>query len=147
MRRVYKVFVMWLIALAIPVQGMAAVSMAHCPAEHHTGIPGAPDRPAVGPSAGAKLDTAEAHAMHQHATADPFASSEHQEDATTADSGHSGHGMLKCCSATISMAAVMAPGLVARLTLRSPAPLHLQERLDRGVTPDGLDRPPKFHLA
>lgn len=120
---------MWLIALAIPMQGMAAVVMPQCPPAQHAVAPGTSER------------------FADERAADHAASSGHQDGTAHGESGHSDHGVLKCCSATFSMAAVTTPSVVAQTPLRLPAPLHPLAQLYRDVTPDGLDRPPKLFLA
>lgn len=139
---------MWLIALAIPMQGMAAVVMLPCPPALHTVAPGASDRFADDRAADSAMVAAATHSMHIDVeSADRSAASEHQDSTTHGESDHADHGVLKCCSATFSMAAVTTPSVVARTQLRLPAPLHPLAQLYRDVTPDGLDRPPKLILA
>lgn len=139
---------MWLIASVIPLQGMAAVVMLPCPAAQHTVAPGASDRVAEERAADSALVGAAIHQIHSDVeSGDHSATSGHQDGSTHGESGHSGHGMLKCCSATCSMAAMTTDTVVEHAKLRSPAPLHPLAQLYRDVTPDGLDRPPKRFLA
>jgi hypothetical protein len=146
MSSVFRAVLMWLIALTLPMQGMGAVVMPQCPPAHHT-VPVAFDLFADHQSADSPMAAPVNHATHHGEAADQAAGAGHDVGATHGESGHSGHGMLKCCSATCSMAAVTAPSLGARTQLRSPAPLQPLVPLYRGVTADGLDRPPKLFLA
>ena len=125
---------MCLIVLAIPVQGMAAVVMPLCLPAPHGDASMAIDR------------LADRSADHHHAAASHHAAGQGDE-ATPDEPAHSGHDMLKCCSAACSMVALTTPPLAVGLQARPPAPLHPVAQLYSGVTPDGLDRPPKFILA
>ncbi|MDH4053146.1 MAG: hypothetical protein OEU93_16360 [Rubrivivax sp.] len=136
MLRFVKVVAMWLIALAIPVQGMAAVVMPLCAPAHHA------DLQAVG----AKVAAADL-AQHHHAGMTHAAPTDQDAGAAGDDAGHIGHPMLKCCSAACAMAAVMPANLDVRAQARSPAPQHPVAQIYRGITPDGLDRPPKSFLT
>jgi hypothetical protein len=140
MSTVVKAIVMWLIALSIPLQGMAAVVMPMCPPAHHSGSTGDSEGLTQHHEVDCETAASADHTMHQ-GTASPHTAASSPEDSAA---GHSGHGMLKCCSASGSMAAVMAPELALRAPASSPAPLQRVVQFYRSVTPDGLDRPPKF---
>jgi hypothetical protein len=144
---VLRIVVMWLIALAIPLQGMAAVAMPPCPPAHHPDMSAAFDQlveqaDAVGPMA-----VAADHAMHDGVAASQDDGDPVEAAGLSGHSGHSGHSMLKCCSAACAMAAVVTSDLALQLHARSPAPLHPVAQFYRGAPPDGLDRPPKPVLA
>ena len=148
---------MWLMALTIPLQGMAAVTMPMCPAAHHSNASLGFDQWAAQAEAGDTMATAADHAMHHDATdvvnavdeADAASLAQDDDGAAgpSADACDVAHSMLKCCSAACSLAAMMAPDLALQAFLRSPAPLHPVAQFYRGVPPDGLDRPPKSVLA
>lgn len=78
---------------------------------------------------------------------DRHAASGHQDGGTQGESGHTGHGVLKCCNAACSIAAETTSNVVAQAQLRMPTPLNPAAQLYRDVTPNGLDRPPKLLLA
>jgi hypothetical protein len=142
-------------ALAIPLQGMAAVVMPLCAAL---------DSPSVNttffghPLTSAGADTVQPlpdpadHDLHHdmsHDAAGPLAHHTAHAGADAGDTheGHTGHGMLKCCSAIGGMAMLSSAALPAQGKLRAPAPLALTAQLSAGVVPDGLDRPPQPPLA
>lgn len=138
---------MWLMALAIPVQGMASVQMPLC----------APALEAVAAAAHAPAVQADhtghgmhASADHHHAPDQPRA---HDGDLSGHvghdgnQSGHAGHGALKCCSVACSMAVMAIPGLLAQVQATASNVLPLVAQLHPGITPAGLDRPPKRLLA
>jgi hypothetical protein len=138
---------MWLMAVAIPVQGMAAAVMPLCPPNHHADVQlHPPEHLAHGHGADSAQGVSMNHAAHHAAAAEPM-DIEHHEGAGHAEPGLSGHGTLKCCSAACSMAAAMTPELVTWPRARAPAPLHPAAHFYRGVTPDGLERPPKLIRA
>lgn len=139
---------MCLIALAIPVQGMAVIVMPPCAGVHHMAAQGVPGHSADEPASGLVTAAAACHPWHiELESSDHSADAGHHDCIAHGEPGDSDHGVLKCCSANCSMAALTAPHVMARAPLRSPAPLHPLAHLYRGVTPDGLDRPPKLFLA
>lgn len=161
MPRITKAIVMWLIALTIPLQGMAAVAMPSCAPAHHGA---AAERVSIAADDGHAHAHTHDHAMAgvaataataatanmatpHHAAANPMTAATQAHGAGSDKSSDAGHPMLKCCSAACAMAAVLPPSLPERLKLRSPAPLQPLAQFYRGVTPDGLDRPPKSILA
>jgi hypothetical protein len=148
MSRVLRAFVMWLIALTIPMQGVAADVMAHCAAAQHRAASSSADDFAIdgaGDSAGPSASAAQIYIELE--SGEHAADWRHHDGIAHDESTHSDHSEPKCCSATCSMAALTSPILVARTRLRLPAPLHPLAQLYRDVTPDGLERPPKHFLA
>lgn len=148
MSRIFRAFVLWLIAVAIPAQGIAAIVMPLGVAEPFATV------------AGAGLDGVGAVVMHGHRAAPDAGVMAHagepghcqtmaahgsgKSSTPDADSaGHSGHGMLKCCSAGCSMAACPAPGLATHSRTPSLAPVQSEASFYPGVILDGLDRPPR----
>jgi hypothetical protein len=156
MSRTYRALLLWLIAIAIPFQGIAAIAMSLCaPALSVVLKSGTPDR-------------AEVEAMHRRsATSDPKTSSQMSEhghwqgqahsavdpDASKTavpdleQSGHAGHSMLKCCSAACSLVAYMPPSLTKHSRVPSPAPSQAEATFYPDVFLDGLERPPRNFLA
>lgn len=131
---------MWLIALALPVQGMAAAIMPLCPPSHHAAPVSLVESPA------AAITTAQHPSMHDGMGAHHASDASHA-DPQDGEAAAGSHHMLKCCSAACSMAAFTVSSLAVRVQQRSPAPLHPLASHYRGVTLDGLDRPPKQILV
>lgn len=147
-----RTLLLWCVALAIPLQGMAAVVMPLCAALGST----QQTMPFMGhplmASAAADQSNHAGHAMHADiAQALPDHPNGHDSGAPAADQDghdcHSGHGMLKCCSSVGSLATMTRPALPARSALRAPTPLAVAAQLPAGVILDGLDRPPQSLLA
>ena len=167
MSRRFRAFVWWLIAVAIPVQGMAAIVMPLCApspfvmvteaASDHVNGPMAHDHPMAPVVVGmVHMDHAQAPAYapehpsehapdHVHAMAAHGGG--HSTPPDTDHAGHSGHGMLKCCSAGCSMAACFDSSPAEPARAPSIAPAQPGVSAYTGVILDGLDRPPRHHLA
>jgi uncharacterized protein involved in copper resistance len=139
MSRVVKTVVMWLIALAIPAQGMAAVGMPLCPLAHHAGTGVTVDHHATDHVQASNMAASADHSMHD--------GMHHGTTAAPDTSNPGGHPVLKCCSAACAMAAVMPQVLATLVRARPPSPQQVVAHFHLGVTPDGLDRPPKSVLA
>ena len=144
MRRVIWPFVIWLLALAVPTQGLAAATMLHC-----------------APAGGGAAGTA-AHGSHDHAGSAPHhhgsaaaddAHSHAGHPAAAADHGASGDtpspGVHKCsacaaCSVGLGLpsAAYVTPGAAAATAvLPAPAAPHV------AFFTSGPDRPPRALLG
>lgn len=148
MSRVLRAVLSALIALAIPLQGMAAVTMTLCPPAHHAGHSGADPAAAAHDGKATHPGAPEAQAAHHHgASSHGLASAQSTAQADSGEACAAGHSMLKCCSVACSMAALTTQSLAAAVRAHPPAPLQAALPFYRGVTPDGLDRPPKTVLA
>lgn len=147
MSRLVRTLLMWLLVLAVPVQGTAAATMAFCGSNHH----------GAGQAAHLEQPTAAVHVHEHHDDADGdhhHAQAAHDEDATaTAQAAphaklvhadkHKCSACASCCTVAALPSAIKAfqPDLLADSFL----PL-----VPRGVTlllPGGLERPPRFVLA
>jgi len=154
MSRTYRALLLWLIAIAIPLQGLAAVVWPL--AMSGVSIPvanGGSNR------AGAEaMDGVHGHQQghqpghqqaHQQEQAHP-AAGHGAGNAATPDVDppcHSGHSMLKCCSAACSLLAYIPPSLAKHSPMPSVAPVQAEAAFCPDVFLDGLDRPPKRFLA
>jgi hypothetical protein len=116
MPKSFRLVAVLLLALTIPVQGMAAVAGAQCMAlAHH--------------------DDGGGHENHAHAHADADG-----HDSAAHDEGSNNHcGPCAACCASASIA-----GPVGHSILSSPSNTKYVffQSLPPGVQPDGLDRPP-----
>jgi hypothetical protein len=129
MRRVVNVWLMWLLVLALPVQGLAAQRMLFCSPAQHTVV---------------QAQTEHDHSAHMHAE-----HSKADAKAEAAPAAHSdvSHGK---CSACASCCAVL--GIVSAPLLFEPGPLAPDYNASvfaghSGLTPSRLDRPPRNPLA
>jgi hypothetical protein len=115
-RSFFRLLAVLLLALTIPVQGMAAVAGAQCMAlAHHEDAGG------------------QEHHAHAHDDADSHESATHDESSNN----HCGPCTACCASASIA-------GPLGHPILSSPSNTKYVffQSLPPGVEPDGLDRPP-----
>jgi hypothetical protein len=162
MARALRAVLLWLMMLALPVQGFAAAAMAGCAPGHAGSGPLAADVGAAGHGT-----TAQRH-VHHHTAAIGQAAGEgqvhhvmavdvrdvpqqHGHAADTVAAGDqdsvAGHDMLKCCSVTCSMVALTDQATVIAPQAHAAAPLHPLASHYGGVTLAGPERPPKSILA
>lgn len=155
MHRVVRAFLVWVMVIAMPVQGMAASVMLFCGPSHERMMQGLmADGPGVGSSRVAEAghaDSAADHGLHAHAApAHPGADNAgagSDADGLTSLSPHSGKFTCSACAACCS-----ALALPAGFVLPPPSsPEHLVPMSPvepvASHQPDGLDRPPRTVLA
>jgi hypothetical protein len=119
------------IALAVPIQGMAAVTAGQCMAlGHHQGA-GAHD---------SESRAQDGHDGHDHAAH----SHSHSEAGSKADGDESGANGAHCgpCTACCASASIAGPAALSIVSSPSNAPYVFLQFPPLGVQPDGLDRPP-----
>ena len=145
-----RLVLMWLMTLAVSVQGVAAYAMPLCPPSHHMAAKSqhlasaqAADHHGDGMSG---LDRPPMQAGEsQHRMAAGHAHSHGMEAAHApegADTPVSGHDMLSCCSANCSMVGMTAVLPRQPSQAASPRPVQPMASLYSGVALAGLDRPP-----
>jgi len=141
-----RLLIVWFIAIALPVQGMAGVTMAHCGSSHER-MGAAVEAPQH------RHADHEAGAAHHHAAdaADDAAQAEHGAAAQAkAQSGKlSDLAQYKCSSCASCCAGSALPSALPCLPEPTAAPAVFAEEL---VTVDafaseGPDRPPRTHLV
>jgi hypothetical protein len=138
MRKLVRLLVMWLVALALPIQGVAAATMRHCGSESaHAGavvvdqsIHADSDSPPM------VAGTAEYkhHGVHVHVDA-----AEPAHDHASHDKG-SCSACASCCSAAALLTTPVMP--MAATVVRSAA-IALPTTLLAAFLTDGPDRPPR----
>ena len=149
MKRAVRCFVMWLLVLALPVQGFAASTMLLCGAGHH--------------GSAQTIEGGHDHASHMHLGAqDDSAVSESpaHDDAAVGASSHEGssfsplsgkHAKVvgKCSACAACCTVAFLPTTVIAFT--APAPSRALEAVELtlhvGFFTDGPDRPPRLLLA
>ena len=152
MFRSFGALVLWLIAVAIPVQGIAAIVMPLCVPGQFARVADAALKRAGGETMHAQRGVPDAGVIeHAHEPGHGHTIAAHGAGGFTAPyadhAGHSGHGMLKCCSVGCSIAACFAPDLATHTRAPSLAPVQSEANFYPGVILDGLDRPPRRLLA
>jgi hypothetical protein len=120
----FRILAVALLALTIPVQGMAAVTVGQCMAfEHHQDGAG--------------------HEPHGH-TADGASGHDHAAHSHNDDVSKQGGDTSHCgpCTACCASASIAGPAGLAIPTSASNAPYVFSQFPPLGVQPDGLFRPP-----
>lgn len=144
MIRFIRMLALCLAALAIPLQGIAAIAMPLCPPAHSAAmLVASPD------ASGAHMAGRHASGSHAgdvrhadgHGPASPSA-----DVPVTADTDHAspvGKNMVKCYGVGGTIASPCATGLASRAQPASAAPLQPAAQIYQGVILDGLERPPR----
>lgn len=136
MNAVVRVLLMWLLAVALPVQGVAAATMQFCGAAHH------PQKQQV------------QGADHGHGAAHAEADGHHVGAAgpageASAASDLSPHGQQKCSACAACCAGSALPPAALVLPVVEPASECVTVVPSAYVGPDvaGLEKPPRSNLA
>jgi hypothetical protein len=141
-----KLLIVWFIAIALPVQGMAGVTMAHCGSSHE------------------RMGAAVEATQHRHANHDSGAAHHHDADAADVATpvGHepatqakaqpgqlSDLAQYKCSSCASCCAGSAPPPAMPCLPQANAAPeVFAEERVSvDAFASDGPDRPPRTHLV
>jgi hypothetical protein len=144
MVRSFRTLLTWLLLLAIPVQGMAAATMAFCGPSHHAGA--SREQPRQGASAAHVHHGSDAPGAHHHRGAAPPAGAPTDAAApatlTQADDQKCS-ACASCCSFSAVPSAALAVPAAALCATRFNA---VVPRID-AFTADGPDRPPRSLLA
>lgn len=158
MHRALRVLLVWVMAIAIPVQGLAAAAMLSCGPSHARMMQGLlhgaqAAAPGHGHGHGPALSTAADHgAHHGHAAPHQAAPSPAAEPAPTADAAGSAAPQADAfsCSACAACCAMLALP-AGSVQPQAVVPAHPER--DALVVPvaspppDGLDRPPRATRA
>ena len=148
MLRVLRISLMWLIALAVPIQGSAAVTMFGCGPGHHGGV------------GSSQMSMADEHAQdgddHSHATMAEAAESHHHDGGVPHDHSDSQvHGTVHkvatkgnctpCASCCVVAALPAAVIQFEHVPLANFFVLSAQGSVSSFLA-DGLERPPRLSL-
>lgn len=156
MRFLDRILFVWLLMLAIPLQGFAATAMIFCTPSHHSTT-----NVVVGKVASATLEATE-HAAHHHANG---AHSSHHEDKSSAYASSNNsddttiktntplkiekHGDSKCsaCAACCASSAIVCSTLVNPVATTGSEPIPFTLESFFSYVPEGSDPPPRPILA
>ena len=132
---------MWLLLLALPLQGFAAATMLHCGPGHHGMAAGA----AVAHQSADDSDHHHGEAGHVHAATHASGSDDHAP--TAADI--SKLSKFKCSACASCCLGLALPAAVTAFTTFAPADApDFRVRIEPfGFFTDGPDRPPRLRLA
>ena len=152
MTALVRLLVVWLLTLALPVQGFAAAAMLHCAGGHHD-------------SAAAVTAGVHDHAMHMHASVavsgTPEMASSYDESASRAASvetdrtpspaatKHPKVVLSKCSACAVCCAVAYLPTAVLAFPPSVPAemPATVESQAPAAFFTDGPDRPPRLFLV
>ena len=138
----------WLLALAVPVQGAAAATMAFCGPSHHGGA-AADQMQSVGPADQAHhIASASSEHAHHHVapSADEVSAAPADSTPTSAFSQASKH---KCsaCASCCSVGAILNAVVAVPTPVLSPTLFSTVVPSVAAFAADGPDRPPRHVLA
>jgi len=139
-----RLLIVWFITIALPVQGMAGVTMTHCGSSHQ------------------RMGAAMESSPHRHADHDAVAA--HHHDAGATDVATLGHdtaqtkaqpgklsvpAQYKCSSCASCCAGSALPSATPRMPEPTAAPAVFAEEAVAvdAFASDGPDRPPRTHLV
>lgn len=130
---------MWLLLLALPLQGFAAATLRHCGSGQHQ----RPAAVAAGPAATHHAAAGHAQAQAHHATAGA-PTAQHQHAAGKAALATTKCSACAACCMGVALPAA-APALVAVAPAMPPAGPVATRHVD--FLADGLDRPPRLRTT
>ena len=140
-----RTLLVWLLVLAVPAQGAAAVTMAFCGPNHHGGAASAPaqqggsdehsNHHGVGQSAPGHLDMAAQADEDDLASASPAASSQ---------GSHVVKQKCSACASCCSIGAILSPMLAVPAPAVAPAVFSAVVPTVSAFAADGPDRPPRI---
>jgi len=138
MNRIFKIFLLWLLIAALPVQGIAAAMRASCGPKHHESL-------AMIIEQSHDHSVADAHHAHHH----DQAAANQSGDASAADADKNTTHKSSFCSAC----SMCCSGAITQSEIRfTPVPYENETRAISpvlsftGYIPAGLERPPR-HLS
>ena len=151
MTALVRILVVWLLALALPVQGFAAATMSHCAGGHHD-------------SAAAVTAGGHDHSMHMHASdavggmpdmashdgsAPSVSSVEIDKASSPAATKHPKVALSKCSACAVCCSVAYLPTAVLAFPPSVPVelPAIFQSPAPAAFFTDGPDRPPRLLLA
>ena len=143
-----RTILVWLLVLAVPAQGAAAVTMALCGPNHHGGA-AATSAAQAGSAEQANHHSAEPGAPgHHHMAAQ--ADKDDSASASPAVSAQGSHAVKQKCSACASccsLGAILSPMLAVPAPTVTPTVFSAVVLTVSAFAADGPDRPPRIVLA
>jgi hypothetical protein len=130
MRRCLKFALLWIMALALPLQGLASSGVARCAGEHHAA--GSPETVRAHAAAAAQAS----QAQHEHAGA------QEQHARSDTPSSPSGHNCSLCAACSPGFALLNMPLTVALPEAARGIFAAFQTGLARAIA-DAPERPPR----
>ena len=148
MKRFVRCFVMWLLVLALPVQGFAASTMLHCGAGHHGTVQateGGHDHAGHMHMGAQDVSAVSDSNAHDHAAE---ASPSHEDSAFSHTAKHANvKGKCSACAACCTVAFLPTNVIVFTAPAPSRALPVIELTTHAGFIADGPERPPRLPLA
>lgn len=139
-----RTFLVWLLVLAVPAQGAAAVTMAFCGPNHHAGAAVTDAEPVASAEQAHAPST---HGDHAQTAAAPEDSADTGSSAAPAKSGHSGKQKCSACASCCSIGAMLNSVLAVPVPDLTPTVFSVTVPTVDAFAIDGPDRPPRIVLV
>ena len=142
MSELFRLLLIALLVLAIPVQGVAAATMLYCGPDHGPGTDGAHAHQAAGSEQAHPAHEGHGHDRHEHAQKDA-------QDAalTPLPEEPSAQATCSVCAACCNAVAISSPVVLLSPPGAEPVPVLKPSTLPYSFITDGPRRPPRFFLA
>ena len=143
-----RTFLIWLMVLAVPAQGAAAVTMAFCGPNHHGGAAATLAQP-IGPAehSNHRVDAQSPHVHHATAAQADEDNSALASSETSSQGGHAVKQKCSVCASCCSIGAILSPVLAVPAPAASPTVFRAVVATVGAFAADGPDRPPRIVLA
>ena len=139
-----RMFVIWLLVLAVPMQGAAAATMAFCGPNHHGGESARLQLSSNSPDHSHHGDAAPAHELEASVAADAAVA---DDAAATVNASHAAKQKCSACASCCSLAAILTSVPVPPVTDSAPTVFAAVVPNVDAFAADGPDRPPRIVLA
>ena len=143
--RRFKLFVLWLVLLAVPLQSVAAVGMRTCDPNHHQAML-SQERSAQRAGALSEHDHHDATAEHDHQAS--VSQADESGKSVVAEKDHSPiPAKCSACASCCVGAAIAVSSIAVQISQSAEPHTIFNYRSHVGFITDGLERPPRNHLA
>ena len=143
-----RTLLVWLLVLAVPAQGAAAVTMAFCGPNHHGGSTAA-SAPQAGPAEHSSHhgDGQGTPGHHEAAAQADESDAAAARPATSSPGGHAVKQKCSACASCCSLGAIPSPPLSVPAPAVTPTVFSAIVPTVSAFAADGPDRPPRIVLA
>jgi hypothetical protein len=150
MNRLFKIAMLWLLALALPVQGFAAVTQSSCAPQMQTqhivaASEGIPD--SVHSHHPIATDGIEHRHHHMSTSAEQAGHVDADKQTGHQDNKHANVKCSACATCCVGIAMLPAMPQLPAFPIASTLVVSSLSAFPPGHIPDGLKRPPKFFLV
>lgn len=140
-----RTLLVWLLVLAVPAQGAAAVTMAFCGPNHHSGSAATSARQAApAEHASHHRDGQSTPEHHEMAAQADDVDSASASTATVASGSHAVKQKCSACASCCSLGAMLSPPLAVPAPAVTPTEFTAVVPTVSAFAADGPDRPPRI---